>query len=244
MSKHYEIPQNAPNGALGLEHPITTTLARIREAKPCSDGYKKLCKYLGGVRTYGKNTPLRFSQIAISNGLDDALWCLKTVLPKHDKEVRLLRCDFAADVLHIFEQRIPHDNRLRKCIETSKRFAYGQATKQELIDARDEVSAVAFAVAGVRDEAWTAAMDALRAATWASALDTTVTETVTAAQAAAWAALRAAAQNGASRAAARAAAQDETEDASQEALTWNTTWNTTWAAARAKQIKLLIMRFG
>lgn len=56
---------------------IYTTLARIREHSPCEDGWKKLCKSLGGIRNYGKDTPVSLLQILDSNGLNDALWCLR-----------------------------------------------------------------------------------------------------------------------------------------------------------------------
>lgn len=58
---------------------ITTTLAQIRRHSPCEDGYKKLCKSLGGVKAYGADTAITFRQIYESNGYDDTLWCLRTV---------------------------------------------------------------------------------------------------------------------------------------------------------------------
>lgn len=58
---------------------ITTTLRKIRDAKPCQDGWKKLYKHLGGIKAYGLDTPITFQQIIESNGIDDALWCLCTV---------------------------------------------------------------------------------------------------------------------------------------------------------------------
>ena len=49
---------------------ITTTLNRIRKAKPCKSGWKKLYTSLGGIKKYGKNTPITFQQIINSNGVD------------------------------------------------------------------------------------------------------------------------------------------------------------------------------
>ena len=66
--------------------PFTTTLTRIRTAKPCQDRWKRLLKHLG--KTQADDEPLPFAVILESNGLDDALWCCRTA-PEYDKEWRL-----------------------------------------------------------------------------------------------------------------------------------------------------------
>lgn len=74
-----------------------TTLARIRAHYPCEHGYKKLVKHLGGARTYDEHTPITVRQLVESNGLDDALWCLRT-MPEHDPRWRLLAALYARRV--------------------------------------------------------------------------------------------------------------------------------------------------
>lgn len=129
-------------------------------------GYDKLASHLGGTAKYGKNTPIPLTEVLDSNGLDDALWCLRAVLPTEeadrDREARLLACDYAEHVLPLFEEQYPGDSRVRDCIATARRFALGQATQSELDAA--EAAWVAWA-------AWTAVGDAARAAwvAWAAA---------------------------------------------------------------------------
>ena len=119
-----------------MKDPITTTLRKIREYSPCEDGYKKLCKSLGGVRKYGEDTPVKFSQIVESNGLHDALWCLRTICPEHEREVRLYAADCAERVLHVFEKKYPKDKRPTEAIEAARKFANGEITQEELAAAR------------------------------------------------------------------------------------------------------------
>ena len=134
---------------------ITTTLKKIRKHRPCgleigsNECYDKLRKTLGKI--YGDDTPIRFSKILEINGLDDALWCLFSICPEHEREVRLFAADcaeherevrlFAADcterALHIYEEQYPNDTRVRGCINTSRKFANGEATQEELAAARD-----------------------------------------------------------------------------------------------------------
>ena len=65
---------------------ITTTLNKIREHRPCQDGWPKLLKNLG--KTVADDEPVALTTILDSNGLDDALWCLRAV-DGHDREIRL-----------------------------------------------------------------------------------------------------------------------------------------------------------
>jgi len=120
---------------------ITTTLAKIREHRPCKRGWVKLDKSLGGIKSYGLHTPVKFSQIAESNGLDDAVWCLRSICPEHEKEVRLFAADCAESVLHLYEKE-HEDTRPRDAIQAARDFANGLIGDD------------------VRDAAWDAAGDA------------------------------------------------------------------------------------
>jgi hypothetical protein len=62
---------------------IYTTLNKIRECSPCTDGWEKLLTHLG--KTKADDEPLSFEVILDSNGLDDALWCTRSA-PDHDRE--------------------------------------------------------------------------------------------------------------------------------------------------------------
>ena len=138
---------------------LHTTFAKAREAGACPSSYRKFAEFKGGVKAWGENNPFPLSEVLEVCGLDDALWCLRIVIEPADREVRLLACDYAERVLSIWEKRFPDDKRPRQAIETSRRFAEGKATRDELVKA--EAAAVEAAVEATA-WAWTA-----RAAAWA-----------------------------------------------------------------------------
>lgn len=133
---------------------IHTTFRKLHEAGACTERYRFLAKALGGIKTYGKDTPITLLQILDTNGLDDALWALRAC-DDAENFSRLLACDYADHVLHLFEAQRPGDDRPRKAIEVARRYARGEATKEELAAAR---TAAGYA-------AWEAARHAARAAT-------------------------------------------------------------------------------
>ncbi len=130
--------------------PITTTLNAIRKHSPCEDGWEKLLKHLG--KTKADNNPLKFSTIIESNGLDDALWCLCSICPEYDKEVRLYAADCAERILYSYEAKYPDDKRPRLAIEAARQYARGKITA----DARAAAGAAAWAAWAARDAAWAA----------------------------------------------------------------------------------------
>jgi len=184
---------------------LKTTLAIIRKHDPCADGWKKLLKHIGP--DYPENGHIHFATILESNGLQDALWGLRAVLPEHEQDrdrlARLFACDCAEKALHIFEQQNPDDKRPREAIQAARDFATGKisaaasaaASTAASTAARDAASAAARAAA--RDAARDAASAAARAAASAAAS----TAARDAARDAAWAAARAAARDAASAAA-------------------------------------------
>ena len=170
---------------------IFTTLRQILGKGPCGiepntdgslKGWLRLLYYLG--KTEADDAPLSLLAILASNGLDDALWALRSV-DGYDREIRLLACDFAEHVLPTWEAQYPDDARPRTCIETARRYADGEATREELTAAaaaawdaswstvRDARAASAAAWAArdardARDAAWAAARAAARAAAWSA----------------------------------------------------------------------------
>ena len=77
---------------------ITTTLWQIRQHSPCSEGWRTLLSYLG--KTGADDDPLPLVTILQSNGLDDALWCLRTITG-HDKEITRFSLACAQEVKHL-----------------------------------------------------------------------------------------------------------------------------------------------
>ena len=165
---------------------MKTTLNKIRAQSPCALGWSKLLGNLG--KTKADDEPLAITTILDSNGLDDALWCLRAV-EGHQREMRLYAVDCARSVQHLMK-----DPRIIAALYVAERHADGLATDAEL------------------DAAWAAAWDAARAAARAAAWDAARD----AAWYAAWAAARAAAWD-AAWGAARAAAWDDAWDAAGDA---------------------------
>jgi len=92
-----------------LDFHSVTTLNEIREHAPCREGWEKLLAHLG--KTKADDEPLPLLTILESNGLDDALWCLRA--KSLDRLSRHFRAWCADQVLHLFEAERPNDTRVR-----------------------------------------------------------------------------------------------------------------------------------
>ena len=110
---------------------------------------------------------MAITTILESNGLDDALWCLKAV-DGYQNEIRLYAVDCARMVQHLLT-----DPRSIAAIDVAERYANGLATYEELVVAKD----AAMDVAGDADDraaavaaAVVATEDASMAANWAAAM--------------------------------------------------------------------------
>ena len=132
---------------------MQTTMRKIRAAGPCGMrlddgkrvGYLKLRHHLG--EGYGDDTPVDIATIIDSNGLDDALWCLRAV-DGHAREMRLYAVWCARQVQSQLE-----DQRSLTALDVAERHANGAASNDEL----------AAAWAAARAAAWDAARAAARA---------------------------------------------------------------------------------
>ena len=129
-----------------------TTLNKIRDKSPCVDGWAKLLKYLG--KTQADDAPLAIKTVLESNGLYDALWCLRADEGR-DKEIRLLAVKYARAVQNLMA---PQSVRLLDVVAES--YANGQTTSEELDKAWDaaraaDCDATARAAArAAREAAW------------------------------------------------------------------------------------------
>ena len=147
---------------------MKTTLNKIREFHPCAEGWEKLLRTLG--KTKADDEPVPIIQILDSNGLDDALWCLRAV-EGHEREIRLYAVWCARQVQHLMT-----DQRSLDALDVAERFANGEATQEELVAARAAAKRAAYAAdaADAAEAAWAAhvvdaadAADAAHAA-WAA----------------------------------------------------------------------------
>ena len=129
---------------------MQTTLNKIRAHGPCANGWKKLLAHLG--KTEADDEPLSIITIIDSNGIDDALWCLRAV-DGHDKEIRLFAVWCARQVQHLMT-----DKRSIDAIDVAEKYASGMATRDDLEKAWAAAMAAAWAAAGAA--AGAAAVDA------------------------------------------------------------------------------------
>ena len=122
-----------------------TTLNRIRAKGPCESGWRKLLAHLG--KTKADDEQLPFAVIVESNGLEDALWCRRSV--DYDRVWRLFEVWYARQVQHLMK-----DLHSIAVLDVVQAYASGMATLDQLVVARN----------AAWHGAWTAAKDAAGAA--------------------------------------------------------------------------------
>ncbi len=165
---------------------IITTLRKIRAAHPCGLGGDRLLRSLG--KTTADDEPLSLEAVLDSNGVNDAIWCLRAV-GDVDRQARLFAVACARRVQHLMT-----DERSLDALEVAERYAMGGASDDELAAAR------AAAAAAVADAAAAAAAVAAVAAAVAAVAAAAAVAAVAAAAAAAAVAARAVTNAGDERA--------------------------------------------
>ncbi|OMU40617.1 hypothetical protein [Burkholderia pseudomallei] len=152
---------------------FTVTLAALRKAGACYEGYNKLVRSIQGkafsAEDADRNSYIPFKHdaeiplldILKSNGLDDALWTLRCISGA-DRDLRLFAVWCARQVEHLMQDQCSKD-----ALNVAERFANGEATDEERAAARDAARATARAAA--RDAAWATAWGAAWATAWAAA---------------------------------------------------------------------------
>jgi hypothetical protein len=136
-----------------------TTLNKIREKEPCFPGWDKLLEGLN--KTEADDEHLSIISIIDSNGIVDAIWCLRAV-EGHDKEIRLFAVWCARQVQYLMT-----DPRSIAALDIAERFANGEASSEELSAAKADASAASMAAWDA--EAADLAAWAAEAAAWADA---------------------------------------------------------------------------
>ena len=140
----------------------TITLAQIRAAGPCAEGWTKLLAGLG--YTGGKHDPARvvsLGDVAAINDADDALWCIR-FLDWSDIAVR--RAVIAGAVLPAVRRAALHttDRRVHDgCVAPLAAWCAGDG-RVDLVGAAEAAEAALAALAAVAAEAARAALEAER----------------------------------------------------------------------------------
>jgi len=153
---------------------MKTTLNQIQTRSPDPALWRKLLRNLGKSRA--DDEALAITTILESNGLDDALWCLRAV-EEHQQTMRLFAVACARSV-----KLMNNDPLGLAAVDVAERYAFGRATYPEMTDARDAVYAALDAKnrAGTAGFTWDSvvcvvteadAWDAARNVSFASALE-------------------------------------------------------------------------
>jgi hypothetical protein len=144
-----------------------------------------LLAHLG--KTTADDEMLEIVTILDSNGLSDALWCLRAV-DGYDREIRLFAVWCARQVQHLMT-----DKRSLAALDVAERFANGEASEEERSAAESAARSAAESAArsAAESAAWSAAESAARSAAWSAAWSAARS----AAESAAWSAARSAAES-------------------------------------------------
>ena len=130
-----------------------TSLNEILKHGPCGkhsdgvSGFSRLLKFLN--KDKGDDEPLSFTTILESNGISDAIWCLRT-LPGYDLKVMEFKLKCARRV-----EYLDKSGKTKECLDIVARFIAGDATRDDLRAAADDAYA-AYAAADGADTAYTA----------------------------------------------------------------------------------------
>ena len=167
----WSLPSLQPDGT----HKPGRWMPRIKDIVPCERGYHVFERkdILPWVNTTLYEAEIRGETIGHEDKtVAQSARLIRPIPGCNERTLRLFACRVAEDVLPIYEREYPDDDRPRKAIETSRRYANGEATDSELAAARAAARAAAWAVraaaGAVRDAAWAAAGAAADAA-WAAA---------------------------------------------------------------------------
>lgn len=111
------------------------SLNKIKNKKPCGDGFKKLLKSLG--KTKADSTEVSINQILMSNGVGDTLWVIYKCTKGYEIDKRNMIADIAETVLYIWEDwakdNMPeHLKVARRAIEFCRDESASQAPNIEI----------------------------------------------------------------------------------------------------------------
>ena len=133
-------------------------MPRIKDIVPCERGYHVFQRkdILSWVNATLYEAEVRGETIDHGDKIvAESCRLLRPIPGCNERTLRLFACRVAEDVLPLFEAEYPDDDRLRKAIETARRYASGKATDRELAAAWAAARAAARAAAA--DAAWDAA---------------------------------------------------------------------------------------
>jgi hypothetical protein len=154
--------------ARAMVKPMNTTFALLKSNNFRRSLIQKMAKILGGIKKYGKDTPIPIAAILNFRGLSDAICALRAVLPECEADAKILARKFACRC--VIETILPDGRRVwdlladvaKTAVETAEAFADGKASEQDLENAR--IASCLYSNSGIpRQEEW-----ATRSTDWAA----------------------------------------------------------------------------
>jgi len=150
------------------------TIDQIMEQKPCEEYPRERVEELFS----GREELTAMEVLDLEIPFLDRLWVFVECGLLSGKDLRLFACDCAESVLPLFERKHPDDRRPREAISVARRYAMGEATKEELSAAYAAAWSTAHATwSSARSAAWYAAWSAAwsarsaaRYAAWSAAV--------------------------------------------------------------------------
>ncbi len=149
---------------------LHTTFRKVHDAGACVDRYKIFGRKMGGITTYGRDTPIPLVRVLDDMGLADTLWALGATIEPAKNLLIEFACRCAEHVLANFEALYPTDKRPRQAIEAARLYLIGESTAAESA----AKSAAWSAESAARSAAWSAesaarsAESAARSAAWSA----------------------------------------------------------------------------
>ena len=110
---------------------LTTTFRELHDRALCLRSYRKLAKDLGGIRAYGRDTPIALTYVLDVCGFAESLEALQDLETSCDfiRELSLLACDYAERVKTAKPSR--DDSLPQRMIEAARRTAKNVATEED-----------------------------------------------------------------------------------------------------------------
>lgn len=157
---------------------LHTSYYLLRRHDDGSDHFAEIQRAAVAEGYHGDHAPIPLTLVLEAVGIDETLWALQAVLPEEEwgsAVTRLLACDYAEHVAHLWFASEGVTWKPADTIEIARRYAHGNATRNELVAARDAARTAAGVVAAAgsvtQEAADAAAYDAAQAASKSAAWD-------------------------------------------------------------------------
>jgi hypothetical protein len=98
---------------------LNTTFAMAHKNNVCVESYRKMGEALGGIKHYGKDTPIPLDKILGICDLEDTIWVFRCTIEPSENILIEFTCRCAEHVLHFYEEKYP-GKRPRQAIEAAR----------------------------------------------------------------------------------------------------------------------------